>query len=411
MNRTRLYSNYDHDSFCLSDWTPSNPPLAARGTHWSFLEKARFESALHRYGPFAWRSIIRAVGTRSEKQVKAYAARYRRRKKLAAQAALGAYRQSTSGPFTPTSSYSGDPYYSDGLGTPSLRSPIPPLSSDPLPTSFSIGARSTTTDKQLVNLSLETPPMLPSFCPPHYDFQPAIKTLHTKPSAPLLSQPLAIQETVHGCRSTTSTVSSVSLRRRYDLASSARKPRRCASTQTSTEQPNSLSSSIYNNSKSFQISIPSSLMSTPGNSADNMFICDDMMPSSVKSNSGQITTADLSQPTLLPPKLLQPDENETIPSSSFTPHHQYQIQDILPFDHYSSFNAVANHSNDSHQLPDDHTAVTSPHGQEVTYDFTHVSSGVLDDEEMICSFNSDIFSSLDNCDSLSCTDDAYFQLL
>ncbi|PXF44426.1 hypothetical protein BWQ96_05869 [Gracilariopsis chorda] len=66
--------------------------MAARGSHWSFAEKARFEAALHRYGPFAWDHIIRAVGTRSEKQVKAYAARYRRRKKLAAKAQQEAVR-------------------------------------------------------------------------------------------------------------------------------------------------------------------------------------------------------------------------------------------------------------------------------------------------------------------------------
>lgn len=58
--------------------------MAARGSHWSFIEKARFEAALLKYGPFAWDEIIKAVGTRTEKQVKAYAARYRRRKKLAA---------------------------------------------------------------------------------------------------------------------------------------------------------------------------------------------------------------------------------------------------------------------------------------------------------------------------------------
>lgn len=57
--------------------------MAARGSHWSFAEKERFEAALLRYGPFAWEEIIRAVATRTEKQVKAYAARYRRRKKLA----------------------------------------------------------------------------------------------------------------------------------------------------------------------------------------------------------------------------------------------------------------------------------------------------------------------------------------
>lgn len=63
-----------------------NCEMAARGSHWSFVEKARFEAALLKYGPFAWQHIIRCVATRSEKQVKAYAARYRRRKKLAAKA-------------------------------------------------------------------------------------------------------------------------------------------------------------------------------------------------------------------------------------------------------------------------------------------------------------------------------------
>eukprot|EP00177_Eucheuma_denticulatum_P008648 GFKZ01015737.1.p1 GENE.GFKZ01015737.1~~GFKZ01015737.1.p1 ORF type:complete len:285 (+),score=46.30 GFKZ01015737.1:77-856(+) len=58
--------------------------MAARGSHWSFIEKARFEAAMLKYGPFAWDDIIKAVGSRTEKQVKAYAARYRRRKKLAA---------------------------------------------------------------------------------------------------------------------------------------------------------------------------------------------------------------------------------------------------------------------------------------------------------------------------------------
>lgn len=67
--------------------------MAARGSHWSFGEKARFETALLQHGPFAWRAIIRAVATRSEKQVKAYAARYRRRKKLAAKAAMDALRE------------------------------------------------------------------------------------------------------------------------------------------------------------------------------------------------------------------------------------------------------------------------------------------------------------------------------
>lgn len=66
------------------DTTPQRPEMAARGSHWSFIEKARFEAAALKYGPFAWDDIIRAVGTRTEKQVKAYAARYRRRKKLAA---------------------------------------------------------------------------------------------------------------------------------------------------------------------------------------------------------------------------------------------------------------------------------------------------------------------------------------
>lgn len=72
----------------------SDHRMAARGSHWSFLEKARFEAALHKFGPFAWRAIIRAVGTRSEKQVKAYAARYRRRKKLATKAAIEAFQDS-----------------------------------------------------------------------------------------------------------------------------------------------------------------------------------------------------------------------------------------------------------------------------------------------------------------------------
>eukprot|EP00178_Gracilaria_changii_P021086 TRINITY_DN6263_c0_g1_i1.p1 TRINITY_DN6263_c0_g1~~TRINITY_DN6263_c0_g1_i1.p1 ORF type:complete len:367 (-),score=88.09 TRINITY_DN6263_c0_g1_i1:1155-2147(-) len=75
------------------DYVKHSPrEMAARGSHWSFAEKARFEAALHRYGPFAWDHIIRAVGTRSEKQVKAYAARYRRRKKLAAKAQQEAVR-------------------------------------------------------------------------------------------------------------------------------------------------------------------------------------------------------------------------------------------------------------------------------------------------------------------------------
>lgn len=72
------------------------PTMAARGSHWSFIEKARFEAALQKYGPFEWDKIIRAVGTRSEKQVKAYAARYRRRKKLAAQAQLEATNRQVS---------------------------------------------------------------------------------------------------------------------------------------------------------------------------------------------------------------------------------------------------------------------------------------------------------------------------
>lgn len=58
--------------------------MAARGSHWSFAEKARFEAALRRHGPFAWDDIILAVASRTEKQVKAYAARYRRRRKVAA---------------------------------------------------------------------------------------------------------------------------------------------------------------------------------------------------------------------------------------------------------------------------------------------------------------------------------------
>lgn len=63
---------------------PEHQEMAARGSHWSFVEKARFEAALHKYGPFAWDDIIKAVATRTDKQVKAYAARYRRRKKFAA---------------------------------------------------------------------------------------------------------------------------------------------------------------------------------------------------------------------------------------------------------------------------------------------------------------------------------------
>lgn len=66
------------------DNTSQRPEMAARGSHWSFIEKARFEAAVLKYGSFAWDDIIKAVGTRTEKQVKAYAARYRRRKKLAA---------------------------------------------------------------------------------------------------------------------------------------------------------------------------------------------------------------------------------------------------------------------------------------------------------------------------------------
>ncbi|CDF34560.1 unnamed protein product [Chondrus crispus] len=67
----------------LSCAEEESPQMAARGSHWSFAEKARFEAALQKYGPFVWDDIIFAVGTRTEKQVKAYAARYRRRKKLA----------------------------------------------------------------------------------------------------------------------------------------------------------------------------------------------------------------------------------------------------------------------------------------------------------------------------------------
>lgn len=80
--------------------------MAARGSHWSFLEKARFEAALHKHGAFAWNAIISAVGTRSEKQVKAYAARYRRRKKLAARVVCDPYRQTIQEPHSPSSTCS-----------------------------------------------------------------------------------------------------------------------------------------------------------------------------------------------------------------------------------------------------------------------------------------------------------------
>lgn len=56
--------------------------MAAQGSHWSFEEKRRFEVALSMYGPFEWDAIIAYVRTRTEKQVKAYSARYRRRQKL-----------------------------------------------------------------------------------------------------------------------------------------------------------------------------------------------------------------------------------------------------------------------------------------------------------------------------------------
>lgn len=73
--------------------------MAARGSHWSFAEKARFEAALLKYGPFAWEEIIRHVASRTDKQVKAYAARYRRRKKFAARMqALPMQRPSASTP-------------------------------------------------------------------------------------------------------------------------------------------------------------------------------------------------------------------------------------------------------------------------------------------------------------------------
>lgn len=68
--------------------------MAARGSHWSFLEKARFEQALQKHGLFARRIIIDTVAAGTEKQVNAYAERYRRRKKLGAKATYEAYRDS-----------------------------------------------------------------------------------------------------------------------------------------------------------------------------------------------------------------------------------------------------------------------------------------------------------------------------
>lgn len=81
---TRLSAQAEDVDESNQDTAPQRPEMAARGSHWSFIEKARFEAAALKYGPFAWDDIIKAVGTRTEKQVKAYAARYRRRKKLAA---------------------------------------------------------------------------------------------------------------------------------------------------------------------------------------------------------------------------------------------------------------------------------------------------------------------------------------
>ena len=142
---------------CHSQPTAHAPPrkpqvreMAAHGSHWSFVEKARFEAALHKYGPFAWDQIIRTVGTRSEKQVKAYAARYRRRKKLAAEAQLEAtelFPIHNPTPLAPSLS----PLHS--LHRPLRPSPTPPPQPPPPPPH-------PISTEQLISEPCQTPPAL-----------------------------------------------------------------------------------------------------------------------------------------------------------------------------------------------------------------------------------------------------------
>lgn len=58
--------------------------MATPRSHWSFSEKARFDAALKTYGGSDFVHIAKAVGTRTQKQVKGYAARDRIRKTRAA---------------------------------------------------------------------------------------------------------------------------------------------------------------------------------------------------------------------------------------------------------------------------------------------------------------------------------------
>lgn len=193
--------------------TTTDQRMAARGSHWSFLEKARFEAALHKFGPFAWRAIIRAVGTRSEKQVKAYAARYRRRKKLAARAAMEAYQESVNvhqQMLTPNDGCSAIAVAPGPMGNASVASAMVPH----------VAAAAAA--------AAASPYGMPMHATPFATANPA------QCHAALFLTPLAMPP--QGAPSTTSTVSSCSTLASPKLAASLKKGRRSTSGQTSSGQ-------------------------------------------------------------------------------------------------------------------------------------------------------------------------------
>lgn len=268
---------------------PESPPesgsqdqrMAARGSHWSFLEKARFEAALHKYGPFAWRAIIRAVGTRSEKQVKAYAARYRRRKKLAARAAMEAYQESVN--------------VHQQILSPNDRSSAIAVAPAPIAGSMAPHVATAANGMPMHGSGFPTP--TPAQC-------------H---AAALFLTPVPIP--LQGAPSTTSTVSSCSTLTSPKLIRSLKKGRRSASTQTSPSrlsQPTHVTGAKPEKSvvktesgKIARVSLSSSAAtSTPRISSDVPL---DRCRASLESNSSSTTTKadDITQTLMLLQQSLQ----------------------------------------------------------------------------------------------------------
>lgn len=74
-----LIFDFDRGTAVPSSSLRPRREMASHGSHWTQAERDRFDAAVLMHGPRDWPQIIAAVGTRTEKQVRAYALRLRRR--------------------------------------------------------------------------------------------------------------------------------------------------------------------------------------------------------------------------------------------------------------------------------------------------------------------------------------------